>query len=202
MQTSYESFGIECGEGWKYLYQPLIDLCNLKGVSIFQIKEKFGGLRFYTGACDADSGIPMLIRAVEAMSYKVCEDCGEYGVDWKDGKTIYKTTTGRSETSRWIRSLCDPCRKAFDNKRSNLEQPERWPCPNVPKYSGPNCSGVCICGHDWDDHHLGCVGNARYFEETKESYVPQECEYYGWNEAGGLDLEGKSHCHSYRDSKK
>ena len=51
----YELFGIECGDGWKQLYQPIIDYIdeynkthNDKPIEIHQIKEKFGGLCFYT----------------------------------------------------------------------------------------------------------------------------------------------------------
>ena len=68
------------------------------------------------------------------------------------------------------------------------------------RYSGPGRSGVCICGHSWEDHHLGCVMNADYAEATKESYVPGECEFFGSNEDGGLDAEGNDHCFGYRDS--
>ena len=68
-----------------------------------------------------------------------------------------------------------------------------------PLYSGSNCSGICVCGHSWDEHHLGIVANRKYSEATKEGYVPQECEHYGSNEMGGLDAEGEPHCDSYRD---
>ena len=69
-----------------------------------------------------------------------------------------------------------------------------------PIYSGPNRSGICQCGHSWEDHHLGIVLNSEYAEATKEGYVPQECEYYGFNEMGGLDEEGSDHCNRYVDS--
>ena len=73
-----------------------------------------------------------------------------------------------------------------------------------PKYSGPECSGICVCGHPWGRHHLGMVMNMVYFEDTGESYVPQECEAYGFNEAGGLKYneatgEWEDHCHGYVD---
>ena len=70
----------------------------------------------------------------------------------------------------------------------------------VPRYSGPNRSGMCVCGHSWEDHHLGMVMNSDYFEATKEAYIAQECEFYGFNEMGGLDPEGNDHCHSYKDT--
>lgn len=68
-----------------------------------------------------------------------------------------------------------------------------------PRYSGPACSGTCICGHSWEDHHLGVVMNPDYVTDTGETYIPQECEFFGCNETGGLDAEGKDHCFGYRD---
>lgn len=73
-----------------------------------------------------------------------------------------------------------------------------------PRYSGPNCSGVCRCGCPWDRHHLGVVMNMKYAEETGEAYIPQECDNYGFNETGGMKFEnGKwvDHCNSYVDNK-
>lgn len=69
----------------------------------------------------------------------------------------------------------------------------------TPRYSGPNCSGTCNCGHSWEDHHLGVVLNEDYRQQTGEAYIPQECEFFGWNETGGLGADGKDHCHGYRD---
>jgi hypothetical protein len=60
-------------------------------------------------------------------------------------------------------------------------------------------SGVCKCGHSWKDHHLGVVMNEDYLTATGEAYLPQECEFYGWNESGGLDKDGNDHCHNYID---
>lgn len=71
----------------------------------------------------------------------------------------------------------------------------------TPVYSGPNRSGICKCGHSWEDHHLGMVLNVNYFRQTKEPYVPQECEHYGFNEDGGMDDQGNFHCGQYEDSK-
>lgn len=71
----------------------------------------------------------------------------------------------------------------------------------VPRYSGPTRTGICVCGHSWEEHHLGCVMNTEYLEATKEAYVPEECEHFGFNETGGLDAEGRDHCHSYQDQK-
>ena len=71
-----------------------------------------------------------------------------------------------------------------------------------PRYSGPGKSGVCVCGHKWDEHHLGIVMNMEYYEATHEQYVPQECEHYGFNELGGM-MPGPDgwvhHCTGYED---
>ena len=79
--------------------------------------------------------------------------------------------------------------------------------PFKPRYSGPGKSGVCVCGHPWQDHHLGVVMNPVYFKATGEFYVPQECEHYGCNENGGMmpdpnnpDGEWIEHCGSYEDA--
>ena len=71
-----------------------------------------------------------------------------------------------------------------------------------PRYSGPNRTGICKCGHSWEDHHLGCVMNKEYGDATQEAYVPQECCAFGFNETGGLMYENgkwEDHCHSYED---
>lgn len=70
-----------------------------------------------------------------------------------------------------------------------------------PRYSGPGCSGTCICGHSWEDHHLSVVLNEEYRVATGEAYLPEECEHFGSNEAGGYDADGKEHCWKYRDEK-
>jgi hypothetical protein len=93
--NSYDLFGVECGRGWQGLYLPLIARCQAEGVPIHQVKEKFGGLRFYVGG-----GSPELEQAIEeaeTLSYKTCEDCG--------------TTEGVETKGEWIRSLCSGCRR-------------------------------------------------------------------------------------------
>jgi hypothetical protein len=69
-------------------------------------------------------------------------------------------------------------------------------------------TGVCKCGHMWDDHHLGVVMNSDALKVHKEHgappYVPQECEMYGWNEVGGKMYDPDTerwvdHCHQYEE---
>lgn len=89
--TSYELFGIECGDGWKHLIQPLIEQCKKEGATIVQIKEKFGGLRFYVS--NASLGLCQKINDAEHRSYNICEVCGEPG----------KKYSPRG----WIKTLCE-----------------------------------------------------------------------------------------------
>ena len=55
-----------------------------------QVKEKFGGLRFYVQA--ATDKHYNFISFAESMSYRTCEDCG---------------SAGKRYTSGWHRTLCD-----------------------------------------------------------------------------------------------
>jgi hypothetical protein len=59
-------------------------------------------------------------------------------------------------------------------------------------------SGTCICGHSFEDHHLGMVANPEAYE-IMGAYYAQECEYFGCNENGGLDSKGRPHCGHYQD---
>lgn len=63
-------------------------------------------------------------------------------------------------------------------------------------------SGICKCGHGWQEHHLGMIVNADAFKALPQGYppyVPQECEHFGHNEDGGYDADGNDHCHGYED---
>lgn len=69
-------------------------------VVAMQVKEKFGGLRFYYyGGDDYISG---LVDMAESMSYIICEECGDKGFPNKNG---------------WIRTLCDKHR--IENETSS-----------------------------------------------------------------------------------
>ncbi len=96
---------------------------------------------------------------------------------------------------RWC-VICDAC-----------EDGEEGITRRGAKYTGPNNSGICVCGCPWDEHHLGVVvrlGCLLTDQGTREFYIPQECEYYGCNEYGGrkyneVTEEWEDHCHSYKD---
>ena len=78
------------GAGWHSIVAPLIDRAEKEGVEIVQVKEKFGGLRFYTGASSPE--FQAAVDEAEALSYVICDVCGEPGEPRGGG---------------WIRVLCD-----------------------------------------------------------------------------------------------
>ena len=62
-------------------------------VQIDQIKEKFGGLRFYYSG--GDKNIFGMTCLAESLSYKICESCG--------------TTQNIGITKGWLYTVCETC---------------------------------------------------------------------------------------------
>ncbi len=108
----YELFGIECGEGWKGIYQPIIDYIEdyNKGkedddkIEIYQIKEKFGTLSFYVSKKTDE--LRKMIEDAEAESYHVCEICGRH-----INKQIVE--------HHWIYPMCREC---YDGMKERQEK--------------------------------------------------------------------------------
>ena len=108
-QTSM-CWGISTGDGWYALIDDLckkiqvyIDRHKEDQVEAIQVKEKFGGLRFYTnGGCEE---ISTMIYEAEAKSYLTCEDCGS------------KEDIGH--TSGWITTLCRTCAMKDERRKKN-----------------------------------------------------------------------------------
>jgi hypothetical protein len=108
--------GFAVGEGWWPIIESLCaniqshtDWWNknretrpvVEQVVVEQIKEKFGGLRFYyEGGDDQISG---MVRMAEAWASHACEECGAPG-----------TSGGKG----WIKTLC-PTHRAEDDARYN-----------------------------------------------------------------------------------
>ncbi len=81
-------------------------------VVIEQIKEKFGGLRFYYSGGDEE--ISGMVRMAESFADSLCEECG--GI-------------GKRRNGGWIRTLCDKHeaeyqerKRAQEMKNSGLEE--------------------------------------------------------------------------------
>ena len=48
----------------------------------------------------------------------------------------------------------------------------------------------CRCGHTLEDHHISWwAGGGRLVEE---------CEFFGFNEDGGKNLDGSEHCMTFK----
>lgn len=105
----------ECGEGWDKIIQPLCDLAKLYDCQILQIKEKFGGLRFYFAGKRHEDFQP-IVDAAEAASYHTCMDCGTSRIlGHKDGNPIYAATL---RGDGWWRVLCDKCEDIRQKERT------------------------------------------------------------------------------------
>jgi hypothetical protein len=97
-QISLLCFGFECDDGWFDLLRNLIleikKIDTQKQCKVFQVKEKYGTLRFYT--IEYNKYIQYLIDRAENQSSEICEICGEKG-------------HLRSNPYGWLKTLCDNC---------------------------------------------------------------------------------------------
>jgi hypothetical protein len=105
MQETAMCWGFSCGDGWYDIIDELSAKIEPLGAVAVQVKEKFGGLRFYIEGIDKSVAeeVYAAIGEAEAKSYKTCEGCGEPG-----------ETRGQG----WIITMCDKC---WDKRQSNLE---------------------------------------------------------------------------------
>lgn len=76
-------------------------------VTCTQMKEKFGGLRFYTNG--NDDYVDGMIHMAEHMAYNTCQDCGS--------EQDIGTTKG------WITTLCRTCAIASGDRAMNTWEP-------------------------------------------------------------------------------
>jgi hypothetical protein len=115
-------FGFDCGDGWftliKTLCQEIKNIFHnaemnvkykdkeahargeypkMEDFAVLQVKEKFGGLRFYTGGIPVEVAekVHAAIRMAKSMSYVICEQCGNAG-ELRDDRP-------------WVLTLCDKC---------------------------------------------------------------------------------------------
>jgi hypothetical protein len=74
-------------------------------VVVEQIKEKFGGLRFYySGGDDTVAG---MVRMAEAWADIACEECGAAGTRRSGG---------------WIRTLCDLHEAEYQTRKASINE--------------------------------------------------------------------------------
>ncbi len=105
-------FGIECGLGWFDIIEQLLKTIEWSikvnkhpAIQITQIKEKFGGLRFYYDG--GDDYIYGLASFAERMCDLTCEHCG--------------SNVDIGTTSGWITTLCRICSTDEKTNRGNKE---------------------------------------------------------------------------------
>lgn len=106
---------LECGEGWIDLLERLciiieLEYCRMPeeirhGIFATQIKEKFGGLRFYMN--QSTPFIDGLIAMAESMSHSICERCGN---------------PGATRGGNWVRTLCDKHDKQREALKKKMNQ--------------------------------------------------------------------------------
>lgn len=106
--------GFSIGEGWMHLVESLCAVINNhiehsvpqeinEELFVAQVKEKFGGLRFYMNA--STPYISGVIDFAEAMSYGICEECGK---------------PGTRRNSGWVKTLCDKDHKKNQVRRTKI----------------------------------------------------------------------------------
>ncbi len=84
------------GKGWLDILDRLATDLIAMGWDrdLHQVKEKFGGLRFYIG--DATEAMHERVAQAEAEAARTCEYCGK---------------PGQARPGGWIKTLCDQCAK-------------------------------------------------------------------------------------------
>ena len=108
--------GFAVGEGWWPILEKLCN--NIQGhidwknretvvvpqVVVEQIKEKFGGLRFYYQG--GDEYIHGMVTMAESWADVACEECGSIGTRRSGG---------------WIRTLCDKHEEEHQERKRSQE---------------------------------------------------------------------------------
>lgn len=88
------------GPGWHQLIRDMeVDLNRLSpDYELMQVKEKFGGLRYYANFNTDENAREFLetIHAAEELSFEICEECGQPG----EVKPFHG----------WLKTLCTECR--------------------------------------------------------------------------------------------
>lgn len=112
---------ISCDSGWDWI---LADLhAKLKyldfNYEIYQIKEKFGTLRFYYEAhVQQEVVLDLMDDAVSKAEYyssTTCEVCGSSSLmadtikKIKFDSTVSLKTSGHGDPDGWLKTLCDEC---------------------------------------------------------------------------------------------
>ena len=131
MQETCMCWGFECGDGWFDLLDQLMGNIQhhidwkekqrnwaiewnkenpnepreipdlVSQVTLDQVKEKFGTLRFYYSG--GDDRIDGMVTLAEGMSGVICEGCGN---------------PGKRRGGGWIHTYCEPCETKREEQRA------------------------------------------------------------------------------------
>lgn len=103
---SLMSFGVETSKGWHDIIYNLTRMVSEYSkakkldIEVVQVKEKFGGLRYYIHG--GDEYIYNLISKAEDETFKICEKCGK---------------PGKLRTKGWYYTLCNKCQKERETNK-------------------------------------------------------------------------------------
>ena len=100
LKTPWELFGVECGEGWFPLIEPILqyiqsynkDKAEEYQIVVYQIKEKWGILQLEIATTRMSL---QMNRSSEKQSTTTCEKCGAPG--------------SLRDCRGWYHTLCDKC---------------------------------------------------------------------------------------------
>lgn len=108
----------QVGPGWRLLLERLLkDLAATDWDGrVYQVKEKFGTLRFYIGA--GSDEVYRIIGRAEIESVSTCEICGQPG-------------TQSSDSGRWIKTLCELHHQERSYKQRESKQTSKGPSSSV-----------------------------------------------------------------------
>lgn len=109
-EATLEDAQSRVGEGWADLVEKCWNiLIAQEEPQLIQVKEKFGGLRFYCTFKSTGHGGEIFdqIGAIETQSFDVCEFCGDGGKPRRQ--------------RHWVKTLCDDCDARYDEIRK-----KRW----------------------------------------------------------------------------
>lgn len=142
--------GYRCvGKGWHTLLDALFDFTEKHNITVVQVKEKFGGLRFYTNGI-ADEKVMdecwKMTQDAERKSVTMCEECGH---------------PGKRRMGGWIKTLCDDHAKGAE--KGDIDDIEIYSIPDATGFSSPaptcaddtGSSSGCGCG-------AGCGGKVEF----------------------------------------
>jgi len=118
MKETCMCWGIECGDGWYYLIDKLCsnlqwntDRNKYPQVEATQVKEKYGGLRFYYTIVHKPNDkyyerhcgvIDGMVSIIESLSEETCELCG--------------STKEVTQTEGWVKTICKECLEKWNRK--------------------------------------------------------------------------------------